>query len=189
MAFQLSDRAKELIPKARIVSFAGWSGQYPPELIARFQAADDAGRYLEDADLEAIAAQNGNTTAIQTAQQLRDTANDLVSQAREQVLQQFPGIAESGGKLYPPARAEACWRDFWHFLRCVTYGIATGQAEFTSPEGLHYMNLLYQELKVPLAAMIYGLNALKQVSIEQYGELAMAPCFNHLIEKLEQFEP
>lgn len=187
MAFQLSDRAKELIPKARIVSFGSWSGQYPPELIARFQVADDAGRYLENGDLEAIAAQNGNTAAIQTAQQLRDTASDLVSKAREQVLQQFPGITESGGELYPPARAQACWRDFWHFLRCVTYGVAAGQAEFTSPEGLHYMNLLYQELKVPLPAMVYGLNALKQVSVEQFPGADIAPYFNHLIEKLEQF--
>lgn len=188
MTFQLSDRAKDLIPKARIVSFARWSG-YTPELIARFQAADDAGRYLENDDFEAIAHQHGATTSLQVAQQLRDTAKPLVSQAREDVLRQFPGITEPGGELFPDARAQACWRDFWHFLRCVTYGIAAGQAEFTSDEGLHYMNLLYQELQVPISAMVYGLTALKQLSIEQYSEVDLAPYFDHLIEKLEQFEP
>lgn len=189
MTFQLSDRAKELIPKARIVSFVQWSAHYPPELLARFQTADDAGHYLDDADLAAIAAHGSDASALKLAKQLRDAASELISQARVDVLRAFPGITESGGELYPPERAQACWRDFWHFLRCVTYGIAAGQAEFTSPEGLHYMNLLYQELKVPLPAMVHGLNALKQISIERFGNNSIDRCFNHLIEKLEQFEP
>lgn len=68
---------------------------------------------------------------------------DIVSEAREQVLAEYPNISGTGGELYPPVRAEACWRDFWHFLGCITYGIAGNTAEFTSDEGLHNMNLLY----------------------------------------------
>lgn len=188
MAFLLSDRAKELIPKARIISFEQWSG-YPPKLVARFQAADDTSRYLEDEDFDAIAHQQGITPDLHNARQLRDTAKDLVSQAREEVLRQFPGITESGGELYPTERAQACWRDFWHFLRCITYGIAASQTAFTSDEGLHYMNLLYQELKVPLPAMVCGLNTLKRLSVEQQSNAELALYFDHLIGKLEQFEP
>jgi allophycocyanin-B len=51
---QLSDRARQLIPKARIVSFATWSNDYPAQVIAIFQKADDEGRYLTDKEIEQI---------------------------------------------------------------------------------------------------------------------------------------
>lgn len=192
MSFQLSPRAKELIPKARIVSFATWSA-YPAEIIALLQAADDAGRYLSDTDLAALAA-TGIPAAenLAAAKLLRDRAAEIVTEARERVLADFPGIAEPGGDLYPAPRAEACWRDFWHFLRCVTYGIAGGKAEFTSPEGLHYMDLLYQELRVPLAAMVAGLLALERSSLQRLKNMedsaAYSPYFARLIESLRTFE-
>ncbi|MEM8637207.1 MAG: phycobilisome protein [Cyanobacteria bacterium P01_G01_bin.54] len=188
MSFQLSDRARELIPKARIMSFAQWAEHYPPEIIQRFQAADDGGRYLGADDFEAIAQHPTPSQHCQLAKRLGEEASELVSQARADVLKQFPGITEPNGKLYPPERAEACWRDFWHFLRCVTYGVASGIVQFTDADGLHYMNLLYQELKVLLPAMVYGLKVLKNTSIEQSEAANIAPYFDHLIGKLKQFE-
>ena len=191
MTFQLSDRAKELIPKARIISFASWEGKLSPEAIARFQAADDGKIYLTDEDFEALSVQNPAANShLQVAKLLRDRANEIVSKARENVLAQFPGITEVGGDLYPPVRAENCWRDFWHFLRCITYGIAGVQEEFTSDEGLEAMELLYQELRVPLDAMIVGLENLKTVS---HQEIPEAPenidiYFDHLINQLKKFK-
>ncbi|MEO0946548.1 MAG: phycobilisome protein [Cyanobacteria bacterium J06641_5] len=184
MNFQLSARAKELIPKARIVSFATWSPTYPEVALAALQAADDEGRYLTDADLIILEA-----TAIPSAAQLaaarllRDRASEIVTAARKQVLANYPGIAEPGGSLYPAVRAEACWRDFWHFLRCITYGIAGGQLEFMSAEGLHYMNLLYQELRVPLEAMVSGLEALKLVSVVQLEPLGATLPFDSYFDR------
>ena len=52
----LTERAKQLIPKARIVSLANWEQIYPSATIALFQAADDEGRYPSDTDLEALVA-------------------------------------------------------------------------------------------------------------------------------------
>lgn len=185
MDFQLSARAKELIPKARIVSFAAWSPAYPEAAIAVLQAADREGRYLTDADLDVLAA-----TAIPTAAQLaaarllRDRASEIVTVARERVLASYPGIAAPGGSLHPAVRAEACWRDFWHFLRCITYGIAGGQLEFTSREGLYHMNLLYQELRVPLEAMVLGLEALKSASVAQLEPLAAGISYARYFERL-----
>ena len=54
MTMQLSERAKQLIPKARIVSFATWKNLYSDEVIAIFQEADNQSRYLTDEDLERI---------------------------------------------------------------------------------------------------------------------------------------
>ncbi|MGF1491750.1 MAG: phycobilisome protein [Microcoleaceae cyanobacterium] len=195
----LTERAKTLIPKARIVSFEQWKGFYPNDIIARFQAADDESRYLTNQDLEslhqAVAAspelqQVTSSAQIDLAQRLRDQADTTVSQAREKVLAQYPGITEPGGDLYPEIRAKACWRDFWQFLRCVTYGIAAGQAQYTSAEGLHYMELLYQELKVPLQAMVSGIENLKTFSLQSLPteqQQLNAPYFDHLISQLRQF--
>ena len=190
---QLSDRVKELIIKARIVSFDTWTSTHTPELIQRFQTADDERQYLTDEDLMAIreaAPDMGEFLDVVTM--LRDRAPEIVDEARAAVLVQFPTILEPGGGLYPPMRAEACWRDFWQFLRCITYGIAGKHSTYTSKEGLHYMNLLYQELQVPLDAMIVGLENIKQASLKRLesSELqhALVPYFDHLIEELRQFQ-
>lgn len=182
----LSERAKQLIPKAQIVSFASWADT-PSEAIARFQSANEEKRYLTDDDLAAVGALH-----VDIVQQLRDQAGEIVDEARAEVLQAFPGILEPGGGLYPAMRAEACWRDFWQFLRCITYGIAGGHTQYTSAEGLAAMEALYEELKVPLPAMVTGLKgiqtaSLSRVPVEQRESLA--PYFEHLIDQMARFLP
>lgn len=187
---QLSDRAKELIQKARIVSFSTWHDQYADKLIERFQAADDQGRYLSDEDLQQLHTLSSEApTRIAVVQQLRDEVGNIVDEARAQVMAKFPTITQPGGGLYPAFRAEACWRDFWHFLRCITYGIAGDRVDYTSTDGLHYMQLLYQELQVPLDAMVVGLEGIKQASLQRVAIApeTYAPYFDHLIEQLRQF--
>ncbi|MGB3405476.1 MAG: phycobilisome protein [Microcoleaceae cyanobacterium] len=191
MSSQLSERAKQLIPKARIVSFARWQDLYSDEVLQIFQQADDEGRYLTDEDLAQIQALTPNQKlATERAKLLRDQANSLVDQAREQVLTTYPQITKPGGGLYPAERADACWRDFWHFLRCITYGITGKQLEFTSPQGLENMRLLYEELQVPLDAMICGLENLKTYSLQQFypeEKSELTPYFEHLISHLKGF--
>ncbi|NEQ48753.1 MAG: phycobilisome protein [Leptolyngbya sp. SIO3F4] len=188
MAPTFSPRVKELIVKARIVSFDGWQEQFGERAIAIFQVADDERVYLSDSEL-------ADMPAGDISRHLRDHANDIVDAARAQVLSHFPGIIEPGGGLYPEMRAEACWRDFWHFLRCITYGIAAQRTDYTSAIGLTYMEELYQELQVPLDAMEYGLQALKTASKErlvQEGltitETQLEPYFDHLINALSRFQ-
>ncbi|MDJ0798860.1 MAG: phycobilisome protein [Calothrix sp. MO_167.B12] len=189
---QLSARAKELIPKARIVSFESWQTTHPQTAIAILQAADDQGRYLTDEELEQIQALSPETSGlIPVAKMLGDVVAEIVDEARAKVLQQFPDILKPGGGLYPPFRAEACWRDFWHFTRCISYGIAGGSSQFTSDRGLGYMKLLYEELSVPLDAMILGLEGIKIASlqrIEPEQQENLAPYFDHLINQLSRFQ-
>ena len=187
----LSDKVKELIKKSRIVSFATWQSKYSAQVIEIFQKADDEGRYLRDRDLQQL-----NKLApeleesLEQAKLLRDQASDLVDQARKEVLAAYPNITEPGGGLYPPMRAEACWRDFWHFLRCISYGIAGVSVDYTSQEGLGYMEQLYQELQVPLDAMVLGLENLKSYSLQEFtvdkrDDLGFY--FEELIKQLKQF--
>jgi Phycobilisome protein len=178
---QLSEKVQVLIQKARIVSFQTWTDIYPGEVLDRFQAAEDQSRYLTDEDLALI--RSPDEAAIKL---LRDRAPEIVDQAREQVLNTFPNITQPGGGLYPAMRADACWRDFWQFLRCITYGIAGNRTDYTSADGLHHMNLLYQELQVPLDAMVVGLEGIKQASLSRV-DADLAPFFDRLIDQLRQF--
>lgn len=190
---QLSEAVKELIQKARIVSFSSWETTHPTAIIPVFQAADDQGRYLTDEDLQQIQTISPQTSAfIPVARLLRDRVTEIVNEAREKVLITFPDITQPGGGLYPPERAEACWRDFWHFLRCITYGIAGHSKDYTSATGLNYMNLLYQELRVPLDAMVVGLENIKIASLKRIDseeQAVLAPYFEHLITQLKSFKP
>jgi hypothetical protein len=187
----LSEHLKLLIQKARIMDFQGWSDRHSPEIVALFQAADDGKLYLTDdelAKLKHLYPEQGQN--LEVVQMLRDRVVEIVNEARAGVLARFPSILEPGGGLYPPERADACWRDFWQFLRCITYGIAGQQTQYTSKSGLHHMRLLYEELHVPLDAMVLGLEgikaaSLKRVSPEQQSELA--PYFDHLTQELDLF--
>jgi Phycobilisome protein len=187
----LSDKVRELIQKSRIVSFATWQDTHPPEALQSFQKADDEGRYLTDADLEQIQQLVPTTATFRpVVQLLRDRVCEIVDDARASVLVAFPDITQPGGGLYPEARADACWRDFWHFLRCITYGIAGQHTNFTSPEGLGYMQQLYEELQVPLKAMIVGLEGIKTASLKRVSpdqQDMLAPYFDSLIAELRQF--
>lgn len=182
---QLTEKAKQLIPKARIVSFNAWKEKYSPEVINVFQQADDEGRYLTDGDLEKI-----SSNSIDYARVLRDRATEIVDLARENVVAAYPNITEMGGDLYPPERAQACWRDFWHFLRCISYGIAGENSQYTSDEGLNNMRLLYVELNVPLLAMVTGLEGLKTFGLKEFSpseQIKLAPYFDHLIDCMKSF--
>ncbi len=188
----LSDKVKELIKKSRIVSFDSWQN-YPAEVVEIFKQADDEGRYLADKDIEQIKTLSPDlATSLAQGKLLRDNAEEIVSQARSVVLAANPQITEPGGGLYPPMRAEACWRDFWHFLRCITYGINGQSVDYTSDRGLQYMEQLYQELEVPLDAMILGLEQLKLFSLKKIDSAqqnALEPYFDRLINSMSQFSP
>ncbi len=187
----LSDKVKELIQKSRIVSFASWQSKYSAPVIDIFQTADDQERFLSDRDLQQLNKLVPELKeSLEQAKLLRDQASDLVDQARKEVLAAYPNITEPGGGLYPPMRAEACWRDFWHFLRCISYGIAGASADYTSQQGLAYMEQLYQELQVPLDAMVLGLESLKRYSLQEFvaeKKSDLAPYFEKLINNLTQF--
>ncbi|OYQ62933.1 phycobilisome protein [Pseudanabaena sp. SR411] len=188
---KLSEKVRELIQKSRIVSFTSWQSIYPDLAIAKFQAADDQGRYLTDQDLDDLQRLTPAIAAyIPIVKLLTEQAASIVDEARTQVLTNFPDITQEGGGLYPAERANACWRDFWHFLRCITYGITGQRLDYLSAEGLGYMQQLYQELQVPLDAMILGLTSIKIASLnrlEPDQQTLLAPYFDCLIEELKLF--
>jgi Phycobilisome protein len=193
MAIEMSDAIKDLIRKARIMDFSRWHPGHPPESIAVFQLADDERRYLTGEELDRVVGLAPKLTGlVPVVRVLTAEATAIVDEARAVVLEKHLGITEPNGSLFPAERAEACWRDFWHFLRSVTYGLAGGQREFTSQLGLHHMEALYREMLVPLDAMVTGLKSLKVASlarVEDEGTRAIVgPYFDQLILHLEHFD-
>ena len=184
----LSDRVKELIEKSQIVSF-DW--QYSPAVIDLFQKADNERRFLTDEEIDKIKTITPSLSeGLAQGKTLRDNVNNIVSSARGVVLDTYPHLTEAGGGLYPPIRAEACWRDFWHFMRCISYGISGQALNYTSEIGLGYMEQLYRELQVPLNAMILGLEQLKVFSLQKFDPSQrqdLEPYFDRLIESMGQF--
>ena len=52
------------------------------------------------------------------------------------------------------------------------------------------MNLLYQELLVPLSAMVCGLEAIKTASLKNFSseeQAELVPYFDHLVTNLKKF--
>ena len=108
MAIEMSDAVKDLILKARIVDVSRWRPSHPPESIALFQAADDERRYLTDEDFaEILRLAPKMTGLVPAAVLLRDQAKEIVDEARSKVLEQYPGITEPGGRLFPAERGLA----------------------------------------------------------------------------------
>lgn len=192
MAIEMTDAMKDLILKARMMDFSRWRPGHPPESIAMFQLADDERRYLTDEELDLIVELAPKLTGlVPVVRVLRDQASEIVDEARSQVLEKYPGIMDPNGRLFPAERAEACWRDFWHFLRSVTYGLAGGQREYTSQVGLHHMEVLYQQMMVPLDAMVTGVVNLKVASLARVEDEGMRAIvgtyFDTLILHLDHF--
>ncbi|HAN46395.1 MAG TPA: phycobilisome protein [Cyanobacteria bacterium UBA8156] len=166
---ELSARAQELLPLAHMPDLA-----LLPPVVA---IADREQRFLTDAELAQLPERH--RAAVQA---LREQATVLVEQARAEVLAQFPGIAGPGGDLYPEARAAACWRDLWHFLRCIAYTVAADQPDAFDGPGLAAMAALYRELRVPLPAMVVGVQ-----SLQHHSPAALAPFFATALQRLERF--
>ncbi|MBD0266817.1 MAG: phycobilisome protein [Cyanobacteria bacterium Co-bin8] len=162
-----------------------------PDVQAVLYQADREGRFLERADLRLLSPLQQNLALAETLTVLQEEANDIVNAARRDLLTHFPDLTEPGGGLYPEVRAIACWRDLWHFLRCITYGMIIGKIRYTNANSLARLRQLYYRLNVPLDAMVAALAALKHHSLARLSPqqaTQQAPFFDHMIEQLQEFQ-
>lgn len=160
---------RELAAKAKVLGLA-----HDPELSALAQQtlerADQQERLLTPDELHRL----GNESGVdpEPLQQLQNQAETLVDQARTQLLAAQPQLVEPGGALYPEPRAEACWRDCFHFLRVCCYAAAAGKPQFTDPHGMAALGELYAALGVPVDGLLLALHNLQQLSTRAYAKQA-----------------
>ena len=105
---------------------------------------------------------------------LQDLVPELVNQSRSALISDEPDLVKPGGKLHPQERADACWRDCFHFLRVSLYGIALKRTEITDREGMVALAELYSLLDVPVPALLRALAHLRQHSMQAYTDLCSA---------------
>lgn len=184
-ASPLSDRAQSLIQQ-QFASPLFDVNKPPPPLSGILSRAQEEGAFLEASQLPAPGGANA-----QAADAIRLHANDAIAVARAVVLREFPGIDQPGGALYPENRANACWRDLSEFARVVSYGVAVGDDVF-SEKGVEIMKLVYDELRVPMDAMLTAVNTLgkeisSRVSDEPEVRMEIGKGFAALLEVLEGF--
>ncbi|ABI46014.1 possible Phycobilisome polypeptide [Synechococcus sp. CC9311] len=125
-------------------------------------------------------------------EELQHRLPELINNAKETLIRKIPNITEPGGSLYPKERAEACWRDCFHFARISIYGTAAGYTNITDKEGVKAIQELYKILEVPIDALIICLKELQENCKKVYSERKekkdlklLDGCFNHLVEKIE----
>jgi hypothetical protein len=155
-----------LIDKARILGLT-YDNTIPDDLRAIYHTADNIRRPLSAVELEKVCSFSGiDSTPIQ---HLQEKAPAIVTAVKKRLLAEEPELIQIGGALYPEVRAQACWRDCWHFLRIAIYALAADRTEFTHRPGVNGLGDLYRELNVPIASMARALSHLRNESVACYS--------------------
>jgi len=176
---------KELIKKSCILGLAYDTG-LPEHIRIVLKCADDEGRQLTTKEMEEICIVS--SVGTEPLIRLQDKAASIVADAKKQLLEEEPQLVKLGGALYPVHRAEACWRDCWHFLRIAIYAAAAQRESFLYSPGVEAMGTLYRSLKVPIASMQRALFFLRKKAVAVYAETASqnnAMLLDRCIQSLE----
>ena len=181
----MDERLRQLSPKARILGLM-YDKALPPSIRIIFQQADAAARPLSDHELRVIC--RFSTVDADNLQRLQSKTQEIVTSAKNRLLEKDPSLNLPDGALYPKARAEACWRDCWHFLRVTIYAVAAGRPAFTHPGGVQGLSDLYRELAVPISSMALAIGFLKSEAVSDYSTYASPSDASILREALLHLE-
>lgn len=157
--------------------------ELPQDLSKVLASADAEKRILNHDELMALCRWSG--TDPEPLWILQGLMNTLVDQAKAELLQQHPELTLPGGELHPEHRAEACWRDCFHFLRVSIYGTALDQNDITHPEGMKALGELYELVNVPVPALLVALEHLRRISTDVMKDQASGRQASRLSNILE----
>ena len=169
MSAPTNDTIRQLAAKAQVLGLP----QHPnlsESSRQLLQHADQERRLLSSSEIQSLCQLSGVMAA--PLEQLQDQAQPLVDQARRDLLEAQPHLVKTGGALYPEHRAEACWRDCFHFLRVCCYAVAVAQPKFTNPQGMAALGELYAVLGVPVDGLLLALARLQELAAQSYSESA-----------------
>ena len=164
-----ADQIKDLVQRAKVCGL-DQDPSIPDALRQVIAEADHQKRLLTTDEIQMCCRWSGVGPTALIA--LQEQLPELVSRARAALLQDEPDLVKPGGKLHPQERADACWRDCFHFLRISLYGRALERREITDPQGMIALAELYRVLDVPVSALLRALSHLRQQSIQVYAGLS-----------------
>lgn len=161
-----NEKLRELIAKARILGLP-YDTTLPVHIRKIFKNADDEARHLSLIEIKDACSFSSMEPA--SIQKLQTNAKQIVAAAKSRLLIEKPSLIRPGGSLYPEHRAEACWRDCWHFLRIAIYATAVDRETFTHRPGVNGMSELYRELNVPISSMALALSFLREQAVDLFS--------------------
>ncbi len=164
----MDTQLQQMIAKARILGLV-FDTTLPIHIRSIIRSADDEGRPLSEKELQTICQISSIDPEPLLA--IQEKASALVSAVKQKMLFEDPELVKPGGALYPENRAEACWRDCWHFLRIAIYAAAADRTAFTHPPGVVGLAELYRELAVPIDSMALALSYLRQEAVALYSSI------------------
>ena len=167
MSAPSSDTIRQLAAKAQVLGLPQQPNlsQSSRQLL---QHADQERRLLSSSEIQSLCQHSGVMAA--PLEQLQGQAQPLVDQARHDLLEAQPHLVKPGGALYPEHRAEACWRDCFHFLRVCCYAVAVAEPKFTNPQGMKALGELYAALGVPVDGLLLALARLQELATKSYRD-------------------
>jgi hypothetical protein len=187
-----SPKVRELIKVANIFALPK-QNKLPEKSTKILESANKSKRLLSRKELN-ILCKNSNCKA-EKLEEMQHRLPSLINEAKAILLRKQPEITEKGGSLYPKERAEACWRDCFHFARISIYGTAAGNTNITDKEGVKAVQELYSILEVPVNALMICLKELQVKCREIYSESTQQKdlelldgCFNHLVATMQSME-
>ena len=174
-----------LIKRARVHNLSD-DGSLDPETRKNIRSADQEKRHLTKDEIIGVCKISGrqpNEISI-----LQNQSNNLVTEAKSELLTEQPHLVLPGGELYPQERAAACWNDCWQFLRVINYAHACNKVQFTHTDGMAALRQLYGELGVPLGGLGIALERLKCKSTKEVksreSKAQLTNIFDHLLQEL-----
>ena len=163
-----AEQIKELAQESKVCGLSG-DRSIPGQLRDLIDEADQHKRLLSDEEIQLCCGWSGVEAAPLIA--LQGQVSHLVDQSRADLLSEQPELVQPGGKLFPQLRAEACWRDCFHFLRVSIYGSALRRTDVTDSDGMRCLAELYALLDVPVPALLLALDRLRVHSVASYSRL------------------
>ena len=163
-----AEQIKELAQQSKVCGLSG-DRSIPGQLRDLIDEADQHKRLLSDEEIQLCCGWSGVEAAPLIA--LQGQVSHLVDQSRADLLSEQPELVQPGGKLFPQLRAEACWRDCFHFLRVSIYGSALRRTDVTDSDGMRCLAELYALLDVPVPALLLVLDRLRVHSVASYSRL------------------
>ncbi len=169
MSAPSSDTIRQLAAKAQVLGLPQ-QRNISESCRQLLQQADQERRLLSSSEIQSLCQHSGVMST--PLEQLQGQAHQLVDQARQDLLEAQPHLVKPGGALYPEHRAEACWRDCFHFLRVCCYAVAVAEPKFTNPQGMAALGELYAALGVPVDGLLLALARLQELAFQSYREVA-----------------
>ena len=121
-------------------------------------AADAAGRFPSQNDLEAVQGNIQRATArLEAAEKLATGMDKVVREAGDACFKKYPYLKQQGEAASTQTKTDKCYRDLGHYMRLINYCLVVGCTGPLDEWGIAGAREVYRTLNLPTAAYVEAL--------------------------------